>query len=245
MLPIFDGLRDIRFGTVLFRMALALLCGMIIGLARSYKNRAAGFRTHVLICCGGTIASMTGLYLYLNAHISTDVARLGAQVVSGLGFIGAGTIIVNRNQEQPTIRGLNTAAGLWATGIIGLALGAGFYEGALAASVLILLTETVFYNAGRRLSPPATFRLTLHYKERLALDQALRECKDERLSITDLQVTGFGDTDGAVYTAVVFLRQRQREEFTADTLLSKIRAIPGILDTGMDQTNDKAGSPGR
>ena len=234
MLPVFDALRDIRLGTVLLRLALALCCGMAVGLERSYKNRAAGFRTHVLICCGGTIASMTGLYLYLNAHISTDVARLGAQVVSGLGFIGAGTIIVNRNQEQPTIRGLNTAAGLWATGIIGLALGAGFYEGGIAAAILILLTETVFYDAAKRLHGLDAFRLILHYKDRLALDQVLRECKDQRLAITDLQVTGFDGADGSVYTARIFLRQRQRGKFDSNALLSQIQGVPEIMDAQMD-----------
>ena len=236
MLPVFDALRDITFLTVLFRLALALCCGMLVGLERSYKNRAAGFRTHVLICCGGTIASMTGLYLYLNAHVSTDVARLGAQVVSGLGFIGAGTIIVNRNQDPPTIQGLNTAAGLWATGIIGLALGAGFYECAITAAILILLTETLFYNAGRRFKGPDAFRLTLNYKHRLALDQVLRDCKDQRLAITDLQITGFGGEDGSVYTALISLRQRQRGQFNSDALLAKIQAIPEILDARISGT---------
>ena len=77
MLTVLDGLRNVNLITVLFRMICAVLCGGAIGLERSYKNRPAGVRTHILICIGGTVASVTGLYLYLNAHLPTDVARLG------------------------------------------------------------------------------------------------------------------------------------------------------------------------
>ena len=141
MLNLFDALRGLSFPCVLLRLVLAFFCGAAIGLERSYKNRPAGLRTHILICVGAAVASTTGLYLYLTAALLADISRMGAQVVSGLGFIGAGTIIVTRNH---TVKGLTTAAGLWASGIIGVTLGAGFYEGALAATVLILLTETCF-----------------------------------------------------------------------------------------------------
>ena len=208
MIPLFNGLRGVSFLPVLFRVALALLCGGAIGMERSYKNRAAGFRTHILICAGGTVASMTGLYLYLVAHLSTDVSRLGAQVVSGLGFIGAGTIVVNRTRE-PAIRGLNTAAGVWATGIIGLAIGAGFYEGALVGTALILLTEIAFARIGRRPAGLGSFRLILHYRHKLALDQVLRHCKDLKLAITDLKVSGTEVDGQSVYSAAVALRPRK------------------------------------
>ena len=107
-------------------MVLAFLCGGLVGLEREYKRRPAGFRTHILICMGAAMTTLTSQYLYLEMNYQTDMARLGAQVVAGIGFIGAGTIIVTRRQR---IKGLTTAAGLWATAIIGLALGAGFYEG--------------------------------------------------------------------------------------------------------------------
>ncbi len=225
MLPLFDGLRAITFGSVLFRFALAVLCGSAIGIERSYKNRAAGFRTHILICMGGSIAAMTGLYLYLNAHISTDVARLGAQVVSGLGFIGAGTIIVTKDHA---IRGLNTAAGLWATGITGLALGMGFYEGGLAAAALILLTETVFYRMGKRVAGTSDFQMVVRFHSKLALDVVMRYCKDQKLAITDLHVTGSGDAGDAVYYAVLSLHPRR--SVNREAVLEHVREIGGILE---------------
>ena len=148
--------RGLSFGPVLLRMVLAFLCGSAIGFERSYKNRPAGFRTHILVCIAAAALSMTGLYLYLNLGLPTDISRLGAQVVSGLGFIGAGTIIVTRNRN---VKGLTTAAGLWATGIIGLALGSGFYEGGMLATALVLLTETVFSRLGARIKHTPEFEI--------------------------------------------------------------------------------------
>ena len=139
MLPVFDGLRTVTLASVTVRMLLAVLCGGIIGIERAYKRRPAGFRTHILICLGAAITTLTSQYLYLNLHYYTDMARLGAQVVAGIGFIGAGTIVVTRQQR---VKGLTTAAGLWASAIIGLTIGGGFYEGALLATGLVFFAHT-------------------------------------------------------------------------------------------------------
>ena len=221
MLSIFDGLRDVRFLTVLFRFLLAFACGSAIGLERSYKNRPAGIRTHILICIGGTVASVTGLYLYLNLHMPTDISRLGAQIVSGLGFIGAGTIVVTKGNN---IKGLTTAAGLWASGIIGLAVGAGFYEGAIMAACMVLLTEIGFARVGKRIRHSPEFTLVLRFQSKGALEQSLRRCKDKKLSITDLQVVG-GHED---YTARVEVRQQGDSGY--EELLEEIREYPGVLE---------------
>ena len=98
----------------------------------------AGFRTHILICLGAAMVSLTSQFLFLNMHYYLDVSRMSASVTAGIGFIGAGSIIVTRQQR---VKGLTTAAGLWAAAIIGLAVGSGFYEGALLATVLVLLAE--------------------------------------------------------------------------------------------------------
>ena len=124
MISIFDGLRDMTMAAVSLRMLLAVLCGGLIGMEREFKRRPAGFRTHILICLGAAMTTLTSQYLYLNMHYYTDMARLGAQVVAGIGFIGAGTIIVTPKQR---VKGLTTAAGLWASAIVGLSLGGGFY----------------------------------------------------------------------------------------------------------------------
>ena len=140
MITWFDSLRDITFISVLLRMLLAAVCGGAVGIEREYKRRPAGFRTHILICLGAAMTTLTSQYLLLEMGYYTDISRLGAQVVAGIGFIGAGTIIVTRRQE---VKGLTTAAGLWACACMGLALGAGFYECALIAFAAIIMSTTL------------------------------------------------------------------------------------------------------
>ena len=141
MLQIFESLREPSMLSVALRMVLAVLCGGLVGLEREYKRRPAGFRTHILICLGAAMTTLTSQFLLFVMNYPTDIARLGAQVIAGIGFIGAGTIIVTRRQR---VKGLTTAAGLWASAIVGLALGAGFYEGGIITTALILLAELVF-----------------------------------------------------------------------------------------------------
>ena len=223
MLRFFDPLRDITILTVPVRMLFALLCGGAIGLERSYKNRPAGIRTHMLVCIGSTIASMTGVYLAVNRAMPTDISRLGAQVVSGLGFIGGGTILVTKDKK---IKGLTTAAGLWASGIIGLAIGAGFFEGALFTAAVVLCVEIFFADLGSKLRKKEGFTIRLCYLKKPVLDHVLRYCKDSRFAISHLQVTGSNE-ETPVYTATIALRSRKFT--TIDTLLEHISQREGVL----------------
>lgn len=145
--------------TVVIRFFLAVLCGGLIGIEREHKHRVAGFRTHILICIGGTLTTLTSQYLwtYFNpaweyaaesvSHMipeglfTADPARLGAQVIAGMSFIGAGTIVVTKRRQ---VKGLTTAAGLWTTAIVGLAIGTGFYLAAVYVTLAILIIELVF-----------------------------------------------------------------------------------------------------
>ena len=104
MFDSFNALRELTLLGVSLRVALALLCGGAIGIERAEKRRPAGFRTHILICLGAAIAAMTSEHLFLNMHYYLDVARMGSGVVSGIGFIGAGTIMVTRRQRVKRYR---------------------------------------------------------------------------------------------------------------------------------------------
>lgn len=121
------------------RMLLAMIIGGIIGLERSKHGRSAGMRTHILVCIGATLSALLGIYASKHG-ISTDPLRVSAQVVSGIGFLGAGLILI---QNKSKIVGLTTAAGLWNTAIIGLAIGIGFYEGASICFILAFATTLV------------------------------------------------------------------------------------------------------
>ena len=122
---------EITRQAVVIRIFVAIVIGGLIGMERGMKNRPAGLRTYMLVCAGSCLIMITNQYIY-QCTGAGDPMRLGAQVVSGIGFLGAGTIVVTRHNQ---IRGLTTAAGLWACAGVGLALGIGFYEAALSAGV--------------------------------------------------------------------------------------------------------------
>ncbi len=131
------------FGEICLRLACAMLVGLIIGTEREYTHRPAGMRTHILVALGACVVSITGelLFHYYNGMgASPDPARLSAQVVTGVGFLGAGTIL----REGPTVKGLTTAASLWAVACLGLAAGFGYYALAIFGMVFILITLTFF-----------------------------------------------------------------------------------------------------
>jgi len=123
---------------IVFRLVLAVLLSGLVGMEREFKSRPAGFRTHILVCVGAALVMLTSEYTFLVYHTmaNMDPTRLGAQVISGIGFLGAGTII----RQGASIKGLTTAASLWAMACVGLAVGAGFYAGAIAGAVVIYLT---------------------------------------------------------------------------------------------------------
>lgn len=137
---IIETLRELNMWSVSFRVLLATLLGGFIGLERGHHGRAAGLRTHILVCLGAAIASMAGLYTAIFLGFNNDPLRVGAQVVSGIGFLGVGTIMI-RNRDQVT--GLTTAAGLWVTACIGLAVGIGFYWIALLSFLVVIITFSI------------------------------------------------------------------------------------------------------
>lgn len=130
-----EYIRDFNIVSMIVRLVLATLLSAIMGYERGRRGRAAGLRTHILVCVGAAIASMTGLYI--SKSYGGDVSRIAAQVISGIGFLGAGTILV---KNHSTITGLTTAACVWATGAIGIALGYGFYEAAILGTLIIYFT---------------------------------------------------------------------------------------------------------
>lgn len=127
---------------ICIRILLAMIIGGVIGWERENSNRPAGLRTHMLVAIGAAVVMLMGeISLERYADITTmDPTRLGAQVISGIGFLGAGTIM----REGLTVRGLTTAASLWAVACLGLAAGGGFYEAAIAGTIAIILTLTMF-----------------------------------------------------------------------------------------------------
>lgn len=128
---------------IILKLALACLLGGVIGLERESLNRPAGLRTYTLVCMGSTLAMIVSLEMYyqFQGTVNADPGRIAAQVVSGIGFLGAGTIM----REGATVRGLTTAAGLWVVACIGLAVGAGMYMPAIVTTMLVLFVLIYFF----------------------------------------------------------------------------------------------------
>lgn len=181
-----EYIRNVNGLSVLIRLALAVIFGGLIGLERERKHRPAGFQTHILICLGAAMTTLTSQYLFLSLRQFTDIARLGAQVIAGIGFIGAGSIIVTQRRR---VKGLTTAAGLWASAAIGLCFGAGFYEGGIIAALLILAVELLFSKLEYRIMDNAReVNLLVEYKDLASLNGVLRYMKEVDLKILSLEI---------------------------------------------------------
>lgn len=173
--------------SIVVRLLLAVICGGVIGIERERKRRPAGFRTHILICLGAAMTTLTSQYLLLEMKLFTDPARLGAQVIAGIGFIGAGTIIVTKRRQ---VKGLTTAAGLWTAAIVGLCCGAGFYEAAVVASLVILLAELVFAKLEYFIiSNAKTFNIYVEYTDSSMLSNIVDTIKKTNAYILDMEIT--------------------------------------------------------
>lgn len=183
---LFNYLRDLNLASVAVRLVLAILFGGLIGLERGKQGRAAGMRTHILVCIGSALTAMIGFYASSLSGVSSDPLRIAAQVVSGIGFLGVGTILLKGRFQ---ITGLTTAACVWATATVGLALGAGFYEGAIIGFLAIFLTVTVFHRL--------EYKLGKHQKHygiyvEINSDARIREAikiLTERYAATGIQIT--------------------------------------------------------
>ncbi len=139
-LSVIEYEKSMNIWTVLLRVVLAALFGAIIGIERGRHGSQAGMRTHMFVCLGGALTSLLGAYSAQFLGFDTDPLRISAQVVSGIGFLGAGMIIV---KSEKMITGLTTAAIMWTTAIIGIATGIGFYGGAVVAVLICAFTATV------------------------------------------------------------------------------------------------------
>lgn len=193
-----EVLLELNFASITVRVVLSLVLGGIIGMERSRKNRPAGFRTYMLVCLSATLVMMTNQFIY-KFYGGTDPARLGAQVISGIGFLGAGTIIVTRRSQ---VRGLTTAAGLWAAACLGLAIGIGFYEGAIIVGIVIVLIMTVFKNFDNWLTSNNKY-ITIYasFASIENFDNFIEFCKSSNIRVNDIELnknTGLKDDLGII-----------------------------------------------
>ena len=220
-----EAVNGLSIWSVLLRTTIAIICGGIIGVEREHKRRPAGFRTHILICLGAAITTMTSQYLYLNLKMFTDMARLGAQVIAGIGFIGAGTIIVTKQRQ---VKGLTTAAGLWTIAIIGLAAGAGYYEAAIFSTILLLAVEVIFSKLEYYiLANSKALNIFVEYSDGECLDSIIRTLKTLDITVLGLEITKNGTKTASSSTAIFSLQTTRRTNH--EELLTEISRTEGVL----------------
>lgn len=227
MLQFLDFLRTGEIGwlTVAVRLVLAVFCGGFIGLERERKRRPAGFRTHILICLGAAMTTLTSQYLALNLGANTDTARLGAQVIAGVGFIGAGTIIVTKRRQ---VKGLTTAAGLWTAAIVGLCCGAGFFEGAVIATLIILIVEFAFVKLEYSIfNTSRAFNIFVEYSEAQNLGVIVDVIKKNGGYIKDIEITK-SSSDGTNACAIFSLKMPKKQPH--QMLMTTIMNVDGVAN---------------
>lgn len=189
-------LKDINIVSTTVRLLLSLLCGGILGVERGRKRRPAGFRTYMLVCMGSTLVMITNQYI-MEIYGGSDPARMGAQVISGIGFLGAGTIIVTGRNR---VKGLTTAAGLWAAACVGLSLGVGFYSGALIGCFLIFIVmATLLRLDGWVMSSTKVINLYIEFEQISDVGQFIGFAKNQGFHISDLEIIRTnGVSDGGI-----------------------------------------------
>ena len=176
-------IREVTYLAVAVRIAAAVLIGGLLGLERGMKNRPAGLRTYMLVCVGACLIMLTNQYIY-QVYGTGDPVRMGAQVVSGIGFLGAGTIVVTRRNQ---IKGLTTAAGLWTAAGVGLALGIGFYEAALAGGFAMFFVITLLQRMDNNMHRKSRQMEAYIELSDIALGDFLRAVRDKELEIYNVQ----------------------------------------------------------
>ena len=215
---------DLGWLSIAIRLALAVVCGGIIGIERERKRRPAGFRTHILICLGAAMTTLTSQYILLELQLYTDPARLGAQVIAGIGFIGAGTIIITKRRQ---VKGLTTAAGLWTAAIVGLCCGAGYFEGAVVTTLLVILAELVFARLEYFIMSNArAVNLFVEYADSGKLGTIIDTIKKSGGYIIDLEITK-NSSEGKNPCATFSVQAPRKVSHQA--LMTKIANLEGVI----------------
>ena len=216
-------IRQVTYLAVVLRIVAAVLIGGMIGLEREMKSRAAGLRTYILVCVGACIIMMTNQYIYQSLGTG-DPVRIGAQVVSGIGFLGAGTIMVTKRNR---IKGLATAAGLWATAGLGLALGIGFYEVAFAGAFAILLVMTLMQRMDNFMRKRTTrLDVFVEINREYNLGDFLRQIRNLNIDAYNFQRERDSETQSEFRAYTVTLKLSKRRNHAS--VIEQIMQLPGV-----------------
>ena len=220
-------LKELNTVSILFRFALATLCGSLIGFERGKKRHAAGLRTHIIVCIGATAVMLVNQYSVNFINPASDPARMGAQVVSGIGFLGAGTIVITGNQRNQQVKGLTTAAGLWASACMGLCIGIGFYRGAVIMCAFLFVVIVALNQIDERyLKSASLLRLYLEYSPETPFSAILGSLRTEGWHMTYIEPFSYMSSGN---TSVLLEIQNKNRNWDAQRVIDLVRNVDGVL----------------
>lgn len=218
-------LSEITIGSVVIRLLMAMLCAGIIGAERAIKRHAAGLRTYILVCVSSCMVMLADAFL-VETFASGDAARFGAQVISGIGFLGAGTILVTSRSQ---VKGLTTAAGLWGCACLGLTIGAGFYTAAILGFCLIGIA--IFFMPKFEMiltRKTGCYELHVEFEKRENLKDFVALIREKGLSIISVEHNpAYSNTGLSVYTIMIAVRKAKKYK-NHDALINEIRELPYV-----------------
>lgn len=213
-------LQEVNIVSTIVRILLSMLLGGILGIDRGRKKRPAGFRTYMVVCIGSTLAMLTSQYIFQNTG-SSDPTRIASQVISGIGFLGAGTIIVTGHNQ---VKGLTTAAGLWASATLGLAIGIGFYEGAVVGCVaLFIVMNSLQFMDSYLSSKSKDILLYVEFSEIKYVSIFLASARKAGMNISDIEIN---KTEGLGISATVTVKMNQNHDHT--DIVQMFSAVDGV-----------------
>ena len=216
-------IRELTLWGIVIRILVSVALGGIIGLERGMKNRPAGLRTYMLVCMGSCVVMLINQYT-TQVFGTGDPVRLGAQVISGIGFLGAGTIIVTSHNQ---IKGLTTAAGLWTSACIGLAIGIGLYEVAIVAGLCVFLVLTVLHEMDYFLhSRTRTLDAYIELDNTITLGKFIRNIREQGLEISNIQREHDMAYDSPVISFTATIKGQRKTH--QDELIRLIRKMEGV-----------------
>lgn len=215
--------REVTYIAIAIRIAVAVILGGIIGLERGLKNRPAGLRTYMLVCVGACLIMVTNQYIY-QVFGTGDPVRMGAQVVSGIGFLGAGTIVVTKRNQ---IKGLTTAAGLWAAAAVGLSIGIGLYEAAVIGGVVIFIVLSLIHSWDNKMRQNSKMvEIYIELTRTINLGDFLRKIREMDLEIESIQTEQESAIEDGKRSYIIILKAKRKRSH--EILFQNIRDIEGV-----------------
>ncbi len=219
-----EYLREINIQSITLRFVLAAVCSGIIGMSRGRKQYAAGLRTHLLVCVGAASVMMINQYIGQYMNWGGDMGRMGAQVVSGIGFLGAGTILVTSRKH---VKGLTSAAGLWASACMGLAVGIGFYEAALIMCLMLFVILSALERFDEMyIKKSKEITVYLEYDGAAPLSNVIKGIREHGWRINEIRQLNMNVDN--IYSFILALEVKNNG-VKKDTAIEKLSGIDGVF----------------